>query len=441
MARKAVVAIVVGVVAVLAFALLMSAMTRTEDGEETPSRADLIPTDAVKGTPSTDLFPPILHSDDWLTPVPMPGPVNTAGAEDSPFITPDGDWFFFFFTPNVSVPVQEQLLDGVTGIWWTQRHGSTWTEPERIVLHNDVALDGAPFVQGDELWFASVRAGNYGEIDLYTARYVDGKWIGVKSAGPELNSVLDVGEFHLTADGLAMYYGGPGETSQDTDIWIAHKVGDVWGKSSRVRNVNSDLNENQPFLTQEGDELWFTGQSRLGHTGPAVFRSVWNGSEWGPPEEIVSNFAGEPTLDLEGNLYFVHHFFDSEMSMIEADVYVAYRNASLASALSSVDPGDEGLGLDRNLANDERGVVCAADERFMCNDASRGVCASQLGSAPGVRGNEYAVGRCGPEDGGEEAQGLLDMRSRQPVWEYAVLDARCAVHTTYTSSIPDHPAT
>jgi hypothetical protein len=39
---------------------------------------------------------------------------------------------------------------------------------------------------------------------------------------------------------------------------------------------------------------------------------------------IISQFAGEPTLDAEGNLYFVHHFY-LDGKQIEADIYVAYR--------------------------------------------------------------------------------------------------------------------
>jgi len=41
--------------------------------------------------------------------------------------------------------------------------------------------------------------------------------------------------------------------------------------------------------------------------------------------EIVSNFAGEPALDAQGNLYFVHHYFTADGKMIEADIYVAYK--------------------------------------------------------------------------------------------------------------------
>ena len=39
---------------------------------------------------------------------------------------------------------------------------------------------------------------------------------------------------------------------------------------------------------------------------------------------IVERFAGEPTLDARGNLYFVHHYFRDGV-MLEADLYVAHR--------------------------------------------------------------------------------------------------------------------
>jgi len=39
---------------------------------------------------------------------------------------------------------------------------------------------------------------------------------------------------------------------------------------------------------------------------------------------IISQFAGEPTLDKEGNIYFTHHFFKDGV-MLEADIYVAMK--------------------------------------------------------------------------------------------------------------------
>lgn len=295
---------------------------------QTKTRAETIPATAGKMMPEADVFPPVLHSDEWQKPAPLGGLINTAGAEDSPFITPEGNNFYFFFTPDVSVPAEKQLLDGVTGIWWSKKVGGNWTEPERVVLNNDLSLDGCEFVQGDTMWFCSVRTGNIGGIDVYTAKLKNGKWTDWRNAGEQLNKQYEIGEFHLSADGNTMYFhwighGGFG----GLDLWRSEKTATGWAEPVNLGSkINSAGDEGWPFLTSDGNELWFCGQSRLGYIGPAVFRSLKGADgSWGEPEEIISNFAGEPTLDDQGNIYFVHHFYSKEGKMLEADIYVAYR--------------------------------------------------------------------------------------------------------------------
>jgi len=47
--------------------------------------------------------------------------------------------------------------------------------------------------------------------------------------------------------------------------------------------------------------------------------------DWSEPQLIISQFAGEPSLDMDGNIYFTHHFYNNTSQMVEADIYVAYR--------------------------------------------------------------------------------------------------------------------
>ncbi len=295
---------------------------------KTLTREQAIPADAIKSTPDGDIYRPVALSDGWAAPVPLEGPVNTAGAEDSPFITADGNTFYFFFTPDVRVPPEKQLIDGATGIWWSHRANGTWTKPERVLLNDDVALDGCAFVLGDTMWFGSARAGNYNEVDVYTAKLKGGKWAGWKNAGQQLNDAYDIGEFHLSADGNTLYFGANRTGgSGGKDLWICDRDGDAWGEPANLGPaVNGPGDEDQPFLSSDGRELWFTGWSKSGYTGPSVYRSIKQGDgTWGRPVEIVANFAGEPTLDGDGNIYFVHHYFDNGGKMLEADIYVAYK--------------------------------------------------------------------------------------------------------------------
>ena len=280
-----------------------------------------IPSNAVKMTPQTDSHPPQLHSDEWEMPVPLSGPVNTAGAEDSPFITPDGNTLYFFFTPDPNIPVEKQLLDGVTGIWVSHRSNGQWQETQRVVLQepDKLALDGCTFVQDDIIWFCSAREG-YTGIHWFTANKIDGGWTNWENA--DFDPKYKVGELHFLADGTQLYFhsdrpGGKG----GYDIWVSNKINGEWQEPENIAVVNSIETEGWPYLTSDGSELWFL-RTYMG--SPGIFRSQKHNGQWSEPELILSSFAGEPSLDIEGNIYFVHHFYrDGEM--IEADIYFSRR--------------------------------------------------------------------------------------------------------------------
>jgi|Deesub1362B_J571_1020462.scaffolds.fasta_scaffold00029_129 hypothetical protein len=285
-------------------------------------RESKIPEDAIKVSPNTDVHPPKLHSDEYEQPVPLPYPINTAGAEDSAFITPDGKTLYFFFTPDVDVPPEKQLVDGVTGIYVSKKHNNEWSKPERIILSEDVALDGCPFVQGNEMWFCSVREGNYRSVDIYIAEFKDGKWQNWRNAGKKLNLDYEIGELYITPDGKELYFHSSREGGKGGyDIWVTRRVNGEWQEPENIEAVNTPENEGWPFITQDGKELWFT---RTYNGSPAIFRSKKVNGMWQEPELIISQFASEPSLDARGNIYFVHHFF-KDGKMIEADIYVAKR--------------------------------------------------------------------------------------------------------------------
>ena len=286
------------------------------------TREEAIPYDAVKITPETDFYPPQLHSDEYNEPVPLLGSVNTRGAEDSPFIPCcENDILYFFFTPDVDVPVEKQLLDGVTGIYVSKEINGQWNNVERILLQDPwkVALDGCTFVNNNIIWFCSARQG-YTGIHWFTAQYTNGKWTKWEKA--DFEPELDVGELHFTNNFTELYYhskraGGKG----GTDIWYSQNHNGTWQDPVNIESINSEENEGYPYITPDGAELWFT-RTYLGT--PAIFRSFKVNGQWQEPELIISQFAGEPTLDDEGNIYFVHHFY-KEGTMIEADIYVSYR--------------------------------------------------------------------------------------------------------------------
>jgi hypothetical protein len=232
-----------------------------------------MPPDATKMTPELDALPPQLHSIGYEEPVPLSSIINTAGGADWAFMMPDGNTLYFWFTPDVSIPSEKQPLDDVTGIYVAQKRNGQWNEPERAYLQDvdELSLDGCLFIEGNTMWFCSARKGDYRGVDVRSAQSRDGLFTNWENAGKKLNVDYEVGELHITADGRELYFhsarvGGKG----NYDIWVTSKVNGQWQEPENIEAVNTAANEGWPFITLDGDELWFTRTS-LG--SPSVFRS------------------------------------------------------------------------------------------------------------------------------------------------------------------------
>jgi len=283
------------------------------------TRYDNLPSNKQKMTPDLDEYPPVLHSNEFEKPVPLAA-ISTAGAEDSPFIPGDRKEMYYVFVPDPAVPIQEQVLDPTIGIWLSKYENGAWQTPTRVWLQKPgkLSLDGCTFVDGNVMLFCSAREG-YTGVHWFSAEYEEGKWnFGKHVQFPE---EWEVGELHEYENEL--YYGSfvdGGKGGQD--IWMIERKSDgSWTDPINIENVNSPDNEGYPYISPDGKEMWIN-KWYLG--SPSVWRSKKINGEWQEPELIVSWFAGEPTLDWEGNLYFVHHYYKDSV-MLEADIYVAYR--------------------------------------------------------------------------------------------------------------------
>ncbi len=304
----------------LALTMLVMIVVAVACSQATPSpigRLDRIPEDMSKILPATDTDPPLSLTDEYETPIPLPGTVNTAGGEDSPFILPDGQTLYFFFTPDVRVPVEKQIMDGVTGIYVASLVNGVSGNATRVMLQDQgkLAGDGCPFVLGEVMLFCTTREG-YNGMQWFTAIGRMAAWHDWQPV--EFDPTFEVGELHISPDGNTLYFasgraGGKG----GLDIWISTKQAGIWQEPANLEVVNTADNEGYPALNPGGDELWF-------YRNYGIWRSIKTNDKWQAPEQILYPLAGEPSIDQDGNVYFVHHFF-RDNAMLEADIYVAYK--------------------------------------------------------------------------------------------------------------------
>ncbi len=285
-----------------------------------PSRTESIPASMVKITPETDVYPLKSLTNEYEDPVPLPYPVNTAGAEDSAFIMPDGNTLYVWFTPDPNIPVEKQVSDGVTGIYVSQKTNGIWNDPQRVILQDPgkLALDGCEFVLGDKMWFCSAREG-YSGLHWFTADFKAGKWQNWQNA--DFKPEYEVGELHITADGKELYFHSPRPGGQGGyDIWVSTNVNSEWQEPVNLAVINSTYTDGWPFISQDGAELWFTRSVGA----PELWRSKRVNGQWGEPQRMFAPFAGEASMYNDGNIYFTHHFYKDNV-MLEADIYMAYK--------------------------------------------------------------------------------------------------------------------
>lgn len=290
-----------------------------ETPAELPSRESKIPAEAVKMNPETDAAPVKSLSSEYGDPIPLPYLINTAGAEDSPFVMPDGKTLYIFFTPDVKVPVEKQVIDGVTGIYVAGKIDGEWQKPERVLLQesNKAGSDGCEFVQGNTIWFCSVREG-YDGIHWFTAEFKNGKWQNWRIADEELKTdEYKTGELHISSDGQELYFHADNiaEGKGGRDIWMSKKINGEWQEPINVATVNTERDDGYPALSPDNSELWITRDY-------GVWRSKKVNGEWQEPKLMFSPLAGEASIDNEGNVYFTHHFYKNDQ-MVEADIYFA----------------------------------------------------------------------------------------------------------------------
>jgi hypothetical protein len=283
-----------------------------------PDRESLIPAGQTKIQPGDDLYPPVSVSAEYETPVPLPYPINSAGAEDSAFILPDGDTLYFFFTPDPNKPPEAQLTDEVTGIYVSHAGVDGWGTPRRVQLQDPgkLSLDGCEFILGEVMWFCSAREGYIG-LHWFSAKFSGEKWENWQVA--DFKPEYEVGELHITADRHQLYFhsarpGGQG----GYDLWVSENLYGEWQPPVNLAALNSPHTDGWPFITQDGAELWFTRM--IG--APELWRSKLVDGAWAAPEQMFINFAGEASLDSQGNVFFTHHFY-RDNRMLEADIFYA----------------------------------------------------------------------------------------------------------------------
>ena len=129
---------------------------------------------------------------------------------------------------------------------------------------------------GNTLYFASTRAGGLGGTDIWVShRGANGRWGTPANLGPNINTDGDEEAPFITNDGKVLYFSSTGHLGLgEQDIFVS-RLG-VNGKWSFAKNlgmpINSAYRELGIFLTADGKQGYFSSNRKGGHGGMDIYR-------------------------------------------------------------------------------------------------------------------------------------------------------------------------
>ena len=193
------------------------------------------------------------------------------------------------------------------GVWLADLADNRQEEPEfQVFTELGTSSIRSALLVGENLWAMTESAG--GDTRLVKHRRGYGrKWLAVSvphlfsldMQHPDAAWINEQEDQIVWAEEKDGGYGG-------LDLWMAQRSADSWGPAVNLGPaINGAGNEGAPTVSPDGGELWYTGVSRRGQ-GTAIFRSKpLQSGNWGEPQEVLSGNCSDPSVDAEGNLYFV----------------------------------------------------------------------------------------------------------------------------------------
>jgi|WetSurMetagenome_2_1015567.scaffolds.fasta_scaffold63863_2 hypothetical protein len=171
----------------------------------------------------------------------------------TPELQSDGDFYISCLSSNGKLLVLSRDDDYNSDIFTSSFNGSNWSPTVKLNKNiNTKYWESHGFISetGEQLVFASDKPGGFGGLDLYISRKVNGDWGPAVNLGPE---------------------------------------------------INTQFNEDRPFLINNGKTLFFSSQGHENTGGYDIFRSdLQSNGLWNNPENL-----GYPINTTDDNFFFM----------------------------------------------------------------------------------------------------------------------------------------
>jgi hypothetical protein len=246
----------------------------------------------MDGPPSEIMYMRMDSDSQWSQP--QIAPFSSEYGSGDPFFSPDGERIYFLSWH----PVQEGGSANKENIWYVEREGDSWGEPQPVGEEvNQLDVHWEASVDADyNLYFGGRPVGQ--EInDIYCSSYIDGQYTTPIRLGDEINTDHFDDTPFIAPDGSYLIFNRFNlHEAGHADLYISFKMSD--GTWSRAQNmgptINTSSHELYPVVTVDGRYLFFLsfrdGASRTYWVDAGIIESLR------PEEDVCCECA-----DCDGN--------------------------------------------------------------------------------------------------------------------------------------------
>jgi LPXTG-motif cell wall-anchored protein len=190
-------------------------------------------------------------------------------------------------------------------LYYSTKENGQWSPPVNIIpelgVDGDVYASSLSF-NGSELFL--YRSDNF-DGNLYVTRLVNNKWTPIKKLNGNINTKYWESHASLSADGLTLYFTSNREgTFGGLDIYTATRADIGQDNWTNIKNLGSDVNspynEETPFVSADGEILYFSSYGHYNMGGYDVFYStLLSAGKWSIPLTM-----GYPFNTTDDDLFF-----------------------------------------------------------------------------------------------------------------------------------------
>ncbi len=223
---------------------------------------------------------------------PLGSTVNTRYSEVNPVISGNGEKMAFI----TKQPFFDEAL-------FIEKVNGEWTLPMSITSMLGFDMDVYPVAMNYEgtemlLYYDDDLIGN-----LYTSRYEDGFWLPAEKLEENISTKYWESHACFSKDGQSLYFTSNRKGSLGgLDIYLSERTADgKWGEPQNLGpKINTPYNEESPFITNDGNRLYFSSYGHYNMGGYDIFYSTKNkDGSWGEPVNL-----GYPINSTDDDLFF-----------------------------------------------------------------------------------------------------------------------------------------